>query len=46
MVSHTAGEYFVKEVDAQVEFVVNESGVATSLVLHQGGRDMPGKKIK
>lgn len=40
------GKFFVKEVDAQLEFVLSESGVATSLMLYQGGQDLPGKKIK
>ncbi|HWO00066.1 MAG TPA: serine hydrolase [Blastocatellia bacterium] len=39
-------KFFVKEVDARVEFVVNDSGMAISLVLHQGGQDLPAKKIK
>ncbi len=39
-------EFFYKVVDAQVTFVVDESGQATSLVLHQSGRDMPAKRIE
>lgn len=46
LVPESKTKFFVREVNAQLEFVVNESGVASSLVLHQGGRDMPGKKIK
>jgi D-alanyl-D-alanine-carboxypeptidase/D-alanyl-D-alanine-endopeptidase len=46
LVPESKTKFFVKEVDAQLEFVVNESGAATSLVLHQSGRDLPGKKIK
>jgi CubicO group peptidase (beta-lactamase class C family) len=38
--------FFLKVVDAQVEFIKNEKGEVTSLVLHQGGRDMKGTKIK
>jgi hypothetical protein len=37
---------FVKEAAIQIEFVVDGSGKATSLVLHQGGRQLPAKKIK
>jgi hypothetical protein len=32
--------YFLKIVDAQVEFVKPASGPVTELLLHQGGRDM------
>ena len=38
--------FFVKEIDARITFVLGPDGKAASLVLHQGGRDMPGKKIK
>ena len=39
-------EIFLKVVDAQITFVKDASGAVTQLVLHQGGRDMPGKKIR
>jgi D-alanyl-D-alanine carboxypeptidase len=39
-------EYFLKVVDAQISFVKDQAGAVSSLVLHQGGRDMPAKKIK
>ena len=39
-------EFFLKVVDAQVTFVKDGEGHISSLVLHQGGRDMPAKKIK
>jgi D-alanyl-D-alanine-carboxypeptidase/D-alanyl-D-alanine-endopeptidase len=38
-------EFFIKEVDAQVSFV-REGGVVTALVLHQGGANQTGKKVK
>lgn len=38
-------EFFYKVVDAQITFTLRPDGVATGLVLHQTGRDMPGKKI-
>ncbi|HEV8631500.1 MAG TPA: serine hydrolase [Thermoanaerobaculia bacterium] len=41
----SASEFFVAEVDAQVTFQLGADGVATGLVLHQGGRDIPGKKL-
>jgi hypothetical protein len=39
-------KFFLKVVDAQIVFVRGENGSAESLVLHQGGREMPGKRVK
>ena len=39
-------EFFLKVVNAQITFVKDASGAVTGLVLHQGGRDMPAKKMK
>ncbi len=36
--------FFLKVVDAQVDFIRSEDGKVNGLVLHQGGRDMPGKR--
>lgn len=36
--------FFLKVVDAEVEFVRGADGKVTGLILHQGGRDMPGKR--
>jgi CubicO group peptidase (beta-lactamase class C family) len=36
--------FFLKVVDAQIEFVKGGDGKVTGLVLHQGGRDVPGKR--
>jgi CubicO group peptidase (beta-lactamase class C family) len=36
--------FFLKLVDAQIEFVKNEKGDVTHLVLHQNGRDVKGVK--
>jgi CubicO group peptidase (beta-lactamase class C family) len=38
--------FFLKVVDAQIEFQVDGEGKATGLVLTQGGRKMPAKKTK
>lgn len=38
--------FFLKVVVAQVEFNKNENGEVTGLILHQGGQDIPGKKIE
>ena len=39
-----ADELFLKEVDAQLSFRVASDGRADTLVLHQGGRDLVGKR--
>jgi hypothetical protein len=39
-------EFFLKIVDAQITFVIDEIGSVTGLILHQGGQDMPAEKIK
>ncbi|HSS51197.1 MAG TPA: serine hydrolase [Thermoanaerobaculia bacterium] len=36
--------YFLKVVDAQIDFQRGADGKVSSLVLHQGGRDLPGKR--
>jgi D-alanyl-D-alanine carboxypeptidase len=38
--------FFLKVVDAQVDFDLDAAGKTTGLVLHQGGRDLPAKKIR
>lgn len=38
--------FFLKVVDAQIDFERGPDGKATGLVLHQGGRDMPAKRVK
>ncbi|QNI31042.1 serine hydrolase [Alloacidobacterium dinghuense] len=37
-------EFFLKVVDARIEFFKNDKGEVTHLVLHQGGRDTKGVK--
>ncbi len=39
-------EFFYKVVDAQITFVKDSAGLVTGLVLHQGGRNMEGARIK
>jgi len=39
-------EFFLSEFDAQVTFVKDATGKVMHLILHQGGRDMKGDKIK
>jgi uncharacterized protein DUF3471/glyoxalase superfamily protein len=38
-------EFFAKVVNAQISFIMDTSGRAESLVLHQNGRDVPMKRI-
>ncbi|HTR38856.1 MAG TPA: serine hydrolase [Bryobacteraceae bacterium] len=40
-----AHEFFYKIVDAQISFQTDNQGRATSLVLHQNGRDLPAPRI-
>jgi uncharacterized protein YneR len=42
--AETKTRFFLKVVDAQVEFKANASGNYDSIVLYQGGREIPGKK--
>ncbi len=44
--AETETRFFLKVVDAQIEFKFNEKGEYDSLILFQGGRQIPGKKKK
>jgi CubicO group peptidase (beta-lactamase class C family) len=37
-------KFFIKQVDAEIEFVPDASGTITSMILHQNGQNLPGKK--
>jgi len=39
-------EFFLKVVDAQITFVTDSSGRTTSLILHQGGQNVPARRIE
>jgi serine-type D-Ala-D-Ala carboxypeptidase/endopeptidase len=39
------GKFFLKVVDAQLTFDTDTQGNVTQVVLHQGGRDQPAKRI-
>ena len=39
-------KFALRAVDAKVSFVRDASGTVTGLMIHQGGRDVPGKKTK
>jgi D-alanyl-D-alanine carboxypeptidase len=38
--------FFLKVADAQVDFILDASSQVTGLILHQGGLDLPAKKVK
>jgi len=38
--------FFLKVVEAEIEFVPNEKGEIDKLILHQGGRSSPGERMK
>jgi CubicO group peptidase (beta-lactamase class C family) len=42
--AETETRFFLKVVDAQIDFMRDGQGLATRLVLHQGGRDIPAAK--
>jgi hypothetical protein len=39
-------DYFLKIVDAQLTFQLDEKGHPAGLVLHQNGRDLPAKRVE
>ena len=39
-------DFFFKVVDAQISFVKDASGKVNQLILHQGGANVPGKRVR
>ncbi len=39
-------EFFIVEADAQISFVKDATGKVTHLILHQGGQNVKGDKVK
>jgi CubicO group peptidase (beta-lactamase class C family) len=39
-------EFFLKEVDAQISFVKDSTGKVNQLILHQGGANVPGMRVR
>jgi hypothetical protein len=37
--------FFLREVEAEIEFTKDASGKVTGLVLYQGGRETPGRRV-
>jgi CubicO group peptidase (beta-lactamase class C family) len=46
MIPDTEATFFLRVVDAKVSFDKNSKGQVTGIVVHQGGKEVPGKKIK
>jgi CubicO group peptidase (beta-lactamase class C family) len=46
MFAESEREFFLRDVDAQVTFERDANGVVTGLVLHQGGQNIPGRKVR
>jgi CubicO group peptidase (beta-lactamase class C family) len=46
MFAESATKFFLKVVDAQVEFIKDTTGKVEKMILFQNGREMPGKKIR
>jgi hypothetical protein len=46
MVAESETRFFVPEANATVVFESDASGVVTRLILHQGGRQLPARKIR
>jgi tetratricopeptide (TPR) repeat protein len=44
--AETKTKFYLKVVDAQVTFIPNEKGEVEQLILHQNGRDLPGKRLR
>lgn len=38
--------FFLREVEAEVEFTTDAAGAVTGMVLHQGGRASPGRRVE
>lgn len=43
--AESPSEFFLEAVDAQITFIVDDSGKPTALVLHQGGRDQQAARV-
>jgi CubicO group peptidase (beta-lactamase class C family) len=44
--AESPNEFFYKVVDAQITFDTGDDGEVAKLTLHQGGRDLPGKRME
>lgn len=43
--AESVSDFFLRVVDAQISFVSDSAGTVTGLVLHQNGRDVPGRRL-
>ncbi len=46
LLAESETDFFLKTIDAQITFVKDAQGKVTGLVLRQGGRDAPARKIE
>jgi hypothetical protein len=44
--AESESEFFLKVVDAQISFIRDSAGKVNQIVLHQGGANIPGKRVK
>lgn len=44
--AESATTFFLRAVEAQISFTRDDSGTVTGLVLRQGGRELPARKVK
>jgi pimeloyl-ACP methyl ester carboxylesterase len=44
--AESESEFFLKVADAQMSFDIKEPGPAKAVIIHQGGRDVPAKRIE
>ncbi len=42
----TETKFFLRVVDAQVTFTMDDSGAVAGVVLHQNGANRPGRKVR
>jgi len=43
-ISRSGKQFFFKVIDAQLEFMKDETGKVSKVILHQNGKDMEEKK--
>lgn len=46
LTANSINEFVNNAVKARIEFALDADGIATSLILYQGGQTLPGKKLK
>jgi hypothetical protein len=44
--AESESKFFLRVTEAQISFTKDDSGAVTGLILHQGGRERPGQRVK